>query len=44
MVINLLALALSTAGLLGPVSGALIHNAGALAVILLSACLYGRKV
>ncbi|MGI6237667.1 MAG: heavy metal translocating P-type ATPase [Candidatus Excrementavichristensenella sp.] len=44
MVINLLALALSTAGLLGPVSGALVHNAGALAVILLSACLYGRKV
>ncbi len=44
MIINLLALALSTAGLLGPVSGALVHNAGALAVILLSACLYGRKV
>jgi len=44
MGINLAAIALSMLGLLGPVTGALVHNAGAVLVVLNAALLYDRKV
>lgn len=43
MVINLLAVVLSVLGLLGPTSGALVHNAGSCFVVLIAALLYDRK-
>jgi len=43
LVINLAAVALSLAGMLTPVTGALVHNAGSLVVILNAALLYDRK-
>ncbi len=43
LVINLGAIALSLMGVLNPVSGALVHNAGSLIVILNAAFLYDRK-
>lgn len=42
--INAAAVALSALGLLTPVSGALVHNAGSLLVILNAALLYDRKL
>ena len=42
LLLNAAAIALSLAGVLGPVSGALVHNAGSLLVILNAARLYGR--
>ncbi len=44
MVINFIAIVLSILGLLGPVSGALVHNAGSVLVVLNAALLYDRKV
>lgn len=41
--INLLAIFLAFLGVLGPISGALVHNAGAILVILNAASLYDRK-
>lgn len=43
LIINLGAIALSLMGVLNPVSGALVHNAGSLVVILNAALLYDRK-
>jgi len=43
MFINLLAVVLSVLGLLTPTSGALVHNAGSVFVILLATLLYDRK-
>lgn len=43
MVINILAVIFSVLGLLTPTSGALVHNAGAIFVILFAALLYDRK-
>ena len=42
LLLNAVAIALSLAGVLGPVSGALVHNAGSMLVILNAARLYGR--
>lgn len=44
MVLNFAAVTLALMGVLGPVAGALIHNAGALGVILNSAALYSREI
>lgn len=44
MGINLVALALSIAGLLNPTGGALVHNLGSVFVIMLAALLYDRKL
>lgn len=44
MLINLAAIVLSVMGVLGPVSGALVHNAGSFLVILNAAMLYERKI
>lgn len=44
MLINAVAIILSAMGVLGPVSGALVHNAGSFLVILNAALLYERKV
>ncbi len=41
--INVLAVVLSVLGLLNPTTGALIHNAGSVVVILISTLLYDRK-
>lgn len=43
MLINTVAIALSAMGLLGPVSGALVHNAGSVLVVLNAALLYERR-
>ena len=43
MVINFVAVAMSTMGLLNPVTGALVHNAGSVFVVLNAALLYDRK-
>ncbi|SHH88494.1 copper-(or silver)-translocating P-type ATPase [Sporobacter termitidis DSM 10068] len=43
MAINFAAIALSVAGILNPVSGALVHNAGSVLVVLNAALLYDRK-
>lgn len=43
MVINFIAVLLSVAGVLTPVSGALVHNAGSVLVVLNAARLYDRK-
>ncbi len=44
MLINLIAVGLSVFGLLTPVSGALVHNAGSVLVVLNAARLYERKL
>jgi heavy metal translocating P-type ATPase len=44
MIINVLAIALSAFGVLTPVTGALVHNAGSTLVILNGARLYKRKI
>ena len=41
--INFVAIALSLMGLLTPTSGALVHNAGSVFVVLIAALLYDRK-
>lgn len=43
MLINLVAISLSVMGVLGPISGALVHNAGSVLVVLNAALLYERK-
>ena len=43
MVINILAVVLSVAGVLTPTTGALVHNAGSCFVVLIAALLYDRK-
>lgn len=43
MAINAVAIVLSVLGVLGPVSGALVHNAGSTLVVLNAALLYDRK-
>jgi len=43
LLINFIAIILSFFGLLGPVTGALVHNAGSVFVILIAALLYDRK-
>lgn len=43
MCINVIAVALSVAGILNPTTGALVHNAGSCFVVLVAALLYDRK-
>jgi len=43
MAINFFAIFLSVLGIMGPISGALVHNAGAVLVVLNAALLYDRK-
>jgi P-type E1-E2 ATPase len=43
MAINFVAITLSVLGFLGPVTGALVHNAGSVLVVLNAALLYDRK-
>ena len=43
MTINAVAIALSSLGLLTPVTGAIVHNAGSVLVVLIAALLYDRK-
>lgn len=43
MCINIAAVVLSVAGLLGPTLGALVHNVGSVAVVMIAAMLYDRK-
>ena len=43
MTINFIAIVLSVLGILGPISGALVHNAGSVLVVLNAALLYDRK-
>ncbi len=44
MCINFVAITLSVLGLLGPITGALVHNAGSVLVVLNAALLYDRKI
>ncbi len=44
MAINFVAVTLSVLGLLNPVSGALVHNAGSVLVVLNAALLYDRRI
>lgn len=44
MVINFIAITLSVMGLLNPITGALVHNAGSVLVVLNAALLYDRKI
>ncbi len=44
MAINAVAITLSVLGLLNPVTGALVHNAGSVLVVLNAALLYDRKI
>jgi len=44
MAINFAAIVLSVLGLMGPITGALVHNAGSVLVILNAALLYDRKI
>ncbi len=44
MAINVVAITLSLMGLLGPTTGALVHNAGSVLVVLNAALLYDRKI
>ncbi len=44
MCINFVAVVLSVYGLLGPISGALVHNVGSVLVVLNAALLYDRKI
>lgn len=43
MLINVVAIVLSVMGLLGPIAGALVHNAGSVLVVLNAARLYDRR-
>jgi len=43
MAINIAAIALSVLALLNPITGALVHNAGSVLVVLNAALLYDRK-
>ena len=43
MLINILAVVLSVLGLLNPTTGALVHNAGSVFVVLIATLLYDRK-
>lgn len=43
LLINFIAITLSLSGLLTPTTGALVHNAGSLLVVLIAALLYDRK-
>ncbi|MBQ4337827.1 MAG: cation-translocating P-type ATPase [Clostridia bacterium] len=43
MIINVVAVILSVAGLLNPTTGALVHNAGSVFVVFIAAMLYDRK-
>lgn len=43
LIINLVAVTLSVLGLLNPTTGALVHNAGSIFVVLIAALLYDRK-
>lgn len=43
MIINIIAIYLSVQGLLNPITGALVHNAGSVLVVLNAALLYDRK-
>lgn len=43
MIINILAVILSVLGLLNPTTGALVHNAGSVFVVMIAALLYDRK-
>ena len=43
MAINAVAIVLSVMGVLGPISGALVHNAGSVLVVLNAALLYDRR-
>lgn len=43
MIINFAAIILSVLGVLGPISGALVHNAGSVLVVLNASLLYDRK-
>ncbi|MCD8288194.1 MAG: cation-transporting P-type ATPase, partial [Porphyromonadaceae bacterium] len=44
MAINTVAIILSILGLLNPITGALVHNAGSVLVVLNAALLYDRKI
>ncbi len=44
MTINFIAILLSAAGVLNPITGALVHNAGSVLVVLNAALLYDRKI
>ncbi len=44
MCINFVVITLSVLGLLGPISGALVHNAGSVLVVLNAALLYDRRI
>lgn len=44
MVINFIAVTLSVLGILTPTTGALVHNAGSVFVVLLAALLYDKKI
>ncbi len=43
MIINFIAIILSVLGVLGPISGALVHNAGSVLIVLNAARLYDKK-
>ena len=43
MTINFVAIILSSLGLLTPITGAIVHNAGSIFVVLIAALLYDRK-
>jgi hypothetical protein len=43
MIINALAIICSVLGLLNPITGALVHNVGSCAVVILAASLYDRN-
>lgn len=44
MLLNIIAIILSVMGILGPISGALVHNAGSVLVVLNAALLYDRRL
>ena len=44
MAINLVAITLSVMGILSPITGAIVHNAGAVLVVLNAGLLYDRKI
>ena len=44
MAINFVAITLSVLGMLNPITGALVHNAGSVLVVLNAALLYDRKL
>lgn len=43
MTINLIAIVVSTLGLLTPITGAIVHNVGSVLVVLNAALMYDRK-